>query len=176
MARYNRLPSLTSGIGHVASSGGGFAVVINPPASSKSATPAATSLRMVSQSKLVATSEGTYHSQHPPSHQISKEPIATYARSSVALPKLRTPCTIPPLPDLPPSSVAILTKLSILRCMLPSGMSLLSLPHSHEKTQPAGAFSGIGAIGLRTSGSCCVSFRNAPRPAHEEKNWLMNGA
>ena len=44
MARYNRLPSLTSGMGQVASSGGGFAVVIRPPASSKIAMPAATSL------------------------------------------------------------------------------------------------------------------------------------
>jgi hypothetical protein len=133
--------------------------VTNPPASCKIAIPAATS-----------------HSQHPPSHQISKEPIATYARSSVADPSDRTPCTIPPLPERLPSSAAMLTKLSIFRCKLLSGASRLSLPHSQENTQPLGAFSGIGGMGFRTSGSRCVSFMKAPRPAHEEKNCLRKGA
>jgi hypothetical protein len=44
MARYNRLPNLTSSIGQVASFSGGLAVVIRPPASKRIATPAATSL------------------------------------------------------------------------------------------------------------------------------------
>ncbi len=118
----------------------------------------------------------TYHSQHPPSHQISKAPIATYAKSSVALPKLLIPCTIPPLPLLPPISAAILTKLSTLRCILPSGVSRRSLPHSHEKMQPLGALAGNGGMGLRTRGSCCVSLRKAPRPLQEEKNWCRKGA
>jgi hypothetical protein len=29
--------------------------------------------------------KNTYHSQHPPSHQISSDPIAVYAKSMVAL-------------------------------------------------------------------------------------------
>lgn len=46
IAKYNRLPSLTGSIGPSISSGG-FAVVTNPPASSKIAIPAATSLQML---------------------------------------------------------------------------------------------------------------------------------
>lgn len=65
---------------------------------------------------------------------------------------------------------------SILRCKLLSGASLRSLPHSQENTQPAGAFAGIAGIGFRTSGSGVVSFMNAPRLAHEEKNWRRKGA
>jgi hypothetical protein len=42
--------------------------------------------------------------------------------------------------------------------------------------QPLGAFSGMGGMGLRTRGNLCVSFMNAPRPAHDEKNCLRNGA
>lgn len=68
MARYSRLPSFTSSIGSVSGLGGGLAVVMRPPASRRIQIPAATS-----------------HSQQPPSHHISKAPVATYARSSVAL-------------------------------------------------------------------------------------------
>lgn len=66
MARYNRLPSLTSGIGQVASSGGGFAVVIKPPASSRIATPAATSLEIVSRQWLHLDRQPTTPNNHPP--------------------------------------------------------------------------------------------------------------
>jgi hypothetical protein len=57
-------------------------------------------------------------------------------------------------------------KLLIFRCKLPSGISLLSLPHSHENTHPLGAVSGRGGIGLRSRGSCVFSFSQAPFPRH----------
>ena len=47
--------------------------------------------------------------QQPPSHQISNAPMAQYAKSIVAEPKLLTPWTMPPLPSLPPISAAMLT-------------------------------------------------------------------
>lgn len=61
--------------------------------------------------------------------------------------------------------------------MLPSGTSRLSLPHSHAKTQPAGALAGMGGmLGFWMSGRRWVSFKKAPRPAHEVKSWLVKGA
>ncbi|KAH0373779.1 hypothetical protein KCU65_g170, partial [Aureobasidium melanogenum] len=63
MARYSLLPNLTSSIAAVAGSSGGLAVVTKPPASCSKQMPAATS-----------------HSQHPPSHQISNDPMATDLR------------------------------------------------------------------------------------------------
>lgn len=102
--------------------------------------------------------------QHPPSHQMSKEPSATYARSSTADPKLRTPCTWPPFPALLPNSAARLKKLPTFRWRFPSGTSLRSLPHSHERMQPLGAASGSGGIGDRSRGSRVVSLSQAPFP------------
>ncbi|GKT92384.1 hypothetical protein Ct61P_10234 [Colletotrichum tofieldiae] len=64
-------------------------------------------------------------------------------------------------------------KLSTLRCMLPSGVSRRSFPHSHEKTHPLGALAGSG---LRTRGSLWVSFIQAPCPLHDEKVWFKKGA
>lgn len=111
-----------------------------------------------------------------PSHQISKDPIAQYAKSSVAEPKLLTPCTMPPFPPRPPISVAKLTKLSTLRWRLPSGMSRRSLPHSQEKMQPLGAFSGKGGMGLCRRGRRWVSFSQAPLPVQAEKVCCRKGA
>jgi hypothetical protein len=54
MARYKRLPSLTSSIDVVAWSFGGLAVVINPPASCKIAILAAISLHFLSDFRLLA--------------------------------------------------------------------------------------------------------------------------
>lgn len=90
IARYNLPPTLTSGIAAVSKSFGGFAVVIKPPASLRMAMPAATSLINVSI-QFSIRSRMPHHSQQPPSHQMSKDPIAVYARSRVALPKLLTP-------------------------------------------------------------------------------------
>jgi len=111
-----------------------------------------------------------------PSHQISKLPIAQYAKSNVADPKLLTPCTIPPFPPRPPTSAAKLTKLSTLRCRLPSATSRRSLPHSHEKMQPLGAVAGMGGIGLRSKGRRWDSFSQAPLPVQAEKVWCRKGA
>lgn len=169
---------------------------MRPPASCKIEIPAATSLKECQHGDLGAVTRNLHHSQQPPSHQMSKEPIAQYARSIVALqhvndlkawhkldnrgstylPRLLTPCTIPPLPPRPPTSAAMLRKLSIFRWRLPSGISLRSLPHSQEKTHLPGAFGGIGGIGLRIKGSCCASFNHAPRPEQALNSWLRNGA
>ena len=132
---------------------------MSPPASSNKQIPAATS-----------------HSQQPPSHHISKLPIAVYARSIVALPNDLTPCTIPPLPSRPPTSAAMFRKLSTFRCRLPSAMSLLSLPHSHANMHFPGALAGIGLIALPRRGNLVVSFSHAPLPLHAENSWFSNGA
>jgi hypothetical protein len=95
--RYSRLPSLTSSISAVVGSSGGFPLVTRPPASCRIQIPAATSLRehfSTSEENDIAREKGkqghTYHSQHPPSHQISKDPIAVYARSIVALQRIKS--------------------------------------------------------------------------------------
>ena len=161
MARYNLLPNLTSSMRFVSGSGGGLAVVINPPASLKIQIPAATSLFQVSHHPLpfaLCQTRKTYHSQQPPSHQISNAPAATYAKSNVALPKLLTPCTIPPFPPRPPISAAIFIKLPILRCIFPSAISRLSFPHSQLKIHPFGAFGGSTCFGELTYGSTFLFF------------------
>lgn len=118
----------------------------------------------------------TYHSQQPPSHHISNDPMAVKARSIVALPSIRTPCTIPPLPPRPPSSPAMFMKLSFFRYMFPSGTSRLSLPHSQDRIHPFGASVGRTGMGLWISGSLCVSLSQEPRPLHALKSMLRNGA
>jgi len=92
------------------------------------------------------------------------------------LPRLLTPCTMPPVPPRPPISTAMFRKLSTFLYRLLSGLSLRSFPHSQLKMQPLGASSGSGGIGLRMSGSGCVSLSQAPRPLQDEKSWFRNGA
>ena len=154
MAKYSRPPSFAGSMDAASMSWGGLAVVIKPPASSSRHIPAHTSHSQQPYHKLVIASYASFHDvELTASHHISKEPIAQYARSSVAEPKLRTPCTIPPLPSRPPISLAIFTKLSTLRWRFPSGMSRRSLPHSQENMQPFGALFGSGGIGFLRSGS-----------------------
>lgn len=89
-----------------------------------------------------------YHSKKTPSHHISIAPIAVYARSIIALPKLLTPCI------MPPHLAANVRKLSALRCRFPSVKSLRSFPRSQEKIHLLGACAGMGGIpGLRRRGS-----------------------
>jgi hypothetical protein len=85
---------------------GGLAVVMSPPASLRMQIPAATSLSEEwvsgmlcifqkcgdavgkSWEIVIRNDRGgrrTHHSQQPPSHQMSNVPVATYARSIVAL-------------------------------------------------------------------------------------------
>lgn len=84
---------------------------------------------------------------HPPSQKMSAAPVATYTQSRVALPKLLTPCTIPPLPPRPPISAAMFQKLVTLRLRFDSGLSARALPHSETKRHPLGASGGMGCGG-----------------------------
>ena len=107
-------------------------------------------------------------------------PILLHAEKPTAscayLPRLRMPCTMPPFPPRPFRSAAMLTKESTLRIRLPSGVSRLSLPHSHANVQPLGASSGRGGTGSRMRGSRCVSLSHAPRPRQDENVWRRKGA
>jgi hypothetical protein len=153
MAKYRRPPNLAASIGAVSMSCGGFAVVIRPPASSSRQIPAQTShSQQPCSSQSIGRRRIFLQRQLTASQHMSKEPIAQYARSRVADPRLRTPWTMPPLPSRPSSSLAMLTKLSTFRCRFPSRMSRRSLPHSHEKMQPFGALFGSGGMGFRSKG------------------------
>jgi len=130
---------------------GGLQSTTMPPASTRMQIPAQTS-----------------HSQQPPSQKISIAPVATKARSRDALPRLLTPCTMPPLPFLPPTSPAKFQKEFTLRSRLPPGMSLRSLPHSTANVHPLGALRGIGGAGDCNGRDLCdlppsVEMK-APRP------------
>ena len=104
IARYNRLPSRKSSIGAVSGFSGGLAVVTNPPASSRIAIPAATSL--IQSDKILSQSQNTRTNSPLPTTPLP--PNIKSPHSSIRQIQRRTPQTAHtmnhPTPPIPPTN------------------------------------------------------------------------
>lgn len=106
IARYNRLPSRISSIGAVSGFSGGLAVVTNPPASSRIAIPAATSLFPVNINSLNPPNLET----NSPLPTTPLPPNIKSPHSSIRQIQRRTPQTAHamhhPTPPIPPTNLS----------------------------------------------------------------------